>query len=1068
MSPSSVHIPGLPPAPSLGKSFWRPCALVIGGLQGTVFGGKTLGVTGSEIDTAIHFANSSGYDPWMGFSVDIPLGESDEEDGLGTSHPLRGNSSSPKPVSTSKITVKFPRDQFLFSVEPLDPALHCLFTSGNQDLAVLDVCIKDGAKVEVEGFGMPPSVFRFQEPASTPSIRVKALSDIIRKTSFTFVVKRSSSELKARWDDAKLSEPLTYPYGNVHSWNPSRYPAMLLAQQKTFQFPPAWKFSDDNSHLTALTQSLVQDFWWLHEVTLNIKNERFHAYFVEKPTTVGQAKTFYAIVPLPQDFKDRYLVAWHHLTMGDPASNPVRLSLQYDPDACVARWDDELLNWSTMIVEHPATIPALRTHDIRKSDLVLLVCPSSAAVLKTFESRTDAQAALERGEQWDCVALHFDIQLHEVERKVNAVCLFDPYAQPSNDSDDLAPGSYARPGVLENDDPGVEDLQPDLENGKHVLINSLPVCDLLSTPSDSYNNGLLEEVLPHDRKRFHKYFSERPLGLGIITGDPGFGKTTTLAIAALAMRATTGKVLASALTHASVDNLAARLHSVTTRPLKLQFPRMMVVCAYAEIDEYAAFMALVEDPRKGDLAGPRDVFGIRSAWKLPLSVAYWLLVCLARRKDFGSLRAVTVGHITWNQYMVGERVPKQTVESLLRSVVEIADILCTTPTLAFSQPSLSRWKNNSAKGIAVDDATSIDRPELYSIWGNTLLPCILAGSEKQLAPVPVLVGEPEILRAAVNKFGQEKKISALEFIKASGWPVYRLRTQFRMVKGQFELCKAVVNADSDIEFKYGPGTEIDLPGHSTGRAFESFVTSNYPDITPAAPGSLEPIFIHCPSTSVRVDPVTRSFQNTEQVEISLSFLCDFVSATKVDPGQILIIGPSTAMVETIACIRNEPEYAALRTMPLAMTADSMQGHDGGEMVVAILGTNKGSGAGFLADERRISLMLSRHRSALVIVSNLYVTGPKKQLCDRKKGPKRWLDSVLPRTMVRTAEGDIATIKPKMLRKAQHMMCDAGRVIEIQFRKRLDVEGENGDDDDEGGDDDNEEKGDGRSGDNESK
>lgn len=335
--------------------------------------------------------------------------------------------------------------------------------------------------------------------------------------------------------------------------------------------------------------------------------------------------------------------------------------------------------------------------------------------------------------------------------------------------------------------------------------------------------------------------------------------------------------------------------------------------------------------------------------------------------------------------------------------------------------------------------------------------------------------EPEILRAAVNKFGQASKISALEFIKASGWSVYRLRAQLRMVNGRFELCKAVVNPDSDIEFKYGPGTEIDLPEHGIGRAFESFITSNYPDITPAAPGSLEPIFIHCPSASARVDPVTRSFQNNEQVKVALGFLCDFVNATKVDPGQILIIGPSTAMVAAIACIRNEPEYAALRTMPPAMTADSMQGHDGGEMVVAILGTRKRSGAGFLADERRISLMLSRHRSALVIVGNLYVTGPTKQLHDGKKKSKRWRFSVppdksLPRTMVRTAEGDIATIKPKMLRKAQHMMCDAGRVIEIQYRRRLDVEGENGDDDDEGSEGGDDERGEGRcrSGDNESK
>lgn len=33
------------------------------------------------------------------------------------------------------------------------------------------------------------------------------------------------------------------------------------------------------------------------------------------------------------------------------------------------------------------------------------------------------------------------------------------------------------------------------------------------------------------------------------------------------------------------------------------------------------------------------------------------------------------------------------------------------------------WKNEIAKGIAVDEAGNINHPDLYSVWGNTLLPC---------------------------------------------------------------------------------------------------------------------------------------------------------------------------------------------------------------------------------------------------------------------------------------------------------------------------------------------------------
>lgn len=45
-----------------------------------------------------------------------------------------------------------------------------------------------------------------------------------------------------------------------------------------------------------------------------------------------------------------------------------------------------IIQLSTQLAQNRyATIPALCTHDIRESDLVLLVCPSSAAVLKIFE-----------------------------------------------------------------------------------------------------------------------------------------------------------------------------------------------------------------------------------------------------------------------------------------------------------------------------------------------------------------------------------------------------------------------------------------------------------------------------------------------------------------------------------------------------------------------------------------------------------------------------------------------------------------------------------------------------------
>jgi hypothetical protein len=53
---------------------------------------------------------------------------------------------------------------------------------------------------------------------------------------------------------------------------------------------------------------------------------------------------------------------------------------------------------------------------------------------------------------------------------------------------------------------------------------------------------------------------------------------------------------------------------------------------------------------------------------------------------------------------------------------------------AKTEEDLKKFKRNVAKAIAVDEVASMNRPDLYSIRGNTLLPRILAGDENQLAP----------------------------------------------------------------------------------------------------------------------------------------------------------------------------------------------------------------------------------------------------------------------------------------------------------------------------------------------
>lgn len=61
------------------------------------------------------------------------------------------------------------------------------------------------------------------------------------------------------------------------------------------------------------------------------------------------------------------------------------------------------------------------------------------------------------------------------------------------------------------------------------------------------------------------------------------------------------------------------------------------------------------------------------------------------------------------------------VDSMFYTLLQAANILCTTPSLS-CQDDFNAWKEN------VDEAGNISRPDLYCEWGNTLLPCAMVPS----------------------------------------------------------------------------------------------------------------------------------------------------------------------------------------------------------------------------------------------------------------------------------------------------------------------------------------------------
>jgi hypothetical protein len=67
---------------SVAAHFWKPCALLI---DDHLIGGTGLGVD-SYIDTTIQIHRETDAPSVMGFSISIPFGASNEDDGFGVCH----------------------------------------------------------------------------------------------------------------------------------------------------------------------------------------------------------------------------------------------------------------------------------------------------------------------------------------------------------------------------------------------------------------------------------------------------------------------------------------------------------------------------------------------------------------------------------------------------------------------------------------------------------------------------------------------------------------------------------------------------------------------------------------------------------------------------------------------------------------------------------------------------------------------------------------------------------------------------------------------------------------------
>ncbi|KAI1457787.1 P-loop containing nucleoside triphosphate hydrolase protein [Annulohypoxylon moriforme] len=882
-------------------------------------------------------------------------------------------------------------------------------------------------KVTIEGFGIPfankldPQLERLVN-GDQPITEDITVADILRQRQFHFLVRSPSCVLDKLLNGSDGSSYRCPYYGTEHHFDVARYKDDWGFMASPSSFPRIYGFEHTNEHLCAVSQSVVQDVFWLEMAADRIAEIRQPAYFVPASGQVGSSQTRYLIV-LHEDIVKEFEAAWCRLTK--KAKFIVQIYDCYKDKIPTAKWKCD-------IVDKPESIAELHGHVTdTQQELVLAVRVSSLEAdindgygIKTFQSRSVAQEALkEEKDNWNWASIQFGSLLVDAKHRVEATCLFEKRAAPSNPrvhssvkTKDrmklhraLVEGMgfwdwMSQPGPLSATHLGAS-LEDSTPQGKPKLRPLLTV-NFLEPGDIGLIGEVIKELLPADRNRFCNYLSCRPLGLGLITAAPGFSKTTELVVAAIVMLARLGNILCSAPSGLAVSSFARRIDGMIksvcarcNRGKAMSDPTRrrhnFVVRGYKDSDEVNAVIHLLEHPEHGDLSNENNrPLNLSSKWRLDMSFAFWTLAVLRARgaiqlhpddcrglhdlrqkidqsRGMQNIRAVATGQISWQEYVNSGDDTEAKVQAIISEMLKFVDILCTTPTMTEECKPYSIWKANKAQGIAVDEAGAMHRADLYMVWGNCLLPCFLGGDPNRLSPAVLTEQERDAKGNVLNRFASMSKISALEFFQATGFPIFRTRSQLPSDHGLFDTVSKAIN-DSIAKYREALAP-IDNEKLEAGQVLEEYIAKKYPSIIPSASDKPCPLFIHCESKQISVNPSTHIKMSLDQVTIALDFLSDLVKTTTVKASQIVILAPDSVNVGLIQKLVTHQQYAkTLKDIGDPSTIEEYQSQEH-DIVVIVMGTRARSlGAGLTSDRQRLGILLKRQT---VLVGDINVTGP---------------------------------------------------------------------------------------------
>ena len=344
---------------------------------------------------------------------------------------------------------------------------------------------------------------------------------------------------------------------------------------------------------------------------------------------------------------------------------------------------------------------------------------------------------------------------------------------------------------------------------------------------------------------------------------------------------------------------------------------------------------------------------------------------LAKQEPFKQLRGMVykaqvqeLNAKEWTQY---GKLIEDCSNMFIRQTADA--IVCTTAQLA------SPWsKDVKFAQIITDEGTVMNEPQHNQSWRGASN-FLFIGDQAQL-------GVTTLSKPKENPFSPQLKHPPYVRYVENNWPYAMLLEVMRMTTGLEALCSDIFY---DGQLKPGPGTAIDHPSRQMSRVWRAQIRDRYPTLTNEPEGLTYPILLNITSDSEPESACGTSLVNKFNVSAATEHICWAIKAGIVKADQIGVATPYAAQVhlytETLAKIgKSQPD---LQTEQIQVgvsdfwskdlsigTSEWWQGRQADYMIVDLVrATNDAGELGFMSDSRRLNVLLSRQRQALVIVGD---------------------------------------------------------------------------------------------------